>query len=317
LASGVPSPLRVPRGSKNEVARLAFHPDGATLLAGTFYRNSTPRLIHLSSDRAPQITDIDDLSSLWTLAFSPNGDWTMLGGDKLVFCHRVGTKVCGESWVDARHKEDVKHVAVSPDGKFAVSLSNSGIIGEDTTEAYLWQLTGSDPTITGKKISTASTYANALAISGDSRWIVINHVDGALMLFDLTAPQGLSKPVEMHAHPGGVVNLAMSSDGAWLATAGADQTIRLWDLRVANPGATGVILGRHSNRFDDETERPLVFSPDNRLLVSSDVGADARVWRLDATDVMAAAKAMAQRRLTDDEQREFLGVEVQEASSGQ
>ena len=51
---------------------------------------------------------------------------------------------------------------------------------------------------------------------------------------------GTSRPVNPHGapltgHTDGVIGVAFSPDGALLATASADQTVRLWDVATANP----------------------------------------------------------------------------------
>ena len=66
-------------------------------------------------------------------------------------------------------------------------------------------------------------------------------------------------------------------NGLTLASAGADQTVRLWDLRhLEQTAAESFILGKHKNSV-----RTVTFNSDGRLLASG--GEDQRIylWHLD------------------------------------
>ncbi|PYI82053.1 MAG: hypothetical protein DME26_18750 [Verrucomicrobia bacterium] len=74
----------------------------------------------------------------------------------------------------------------------------------------------------------------------------------------------------LRAHTGDVFSLAFSGDGQWLATAGEDTTIRIWnakswELRCTLRGHTGVV-------------NTLAFSPDSRHLASGSRDHTMKVW---------------------------------------
>ncbi|MEJ2209520.1 MAG: BTAD domain-containing putative transcriptional regulator [Anaerolineae bacterium] len=71
-------------------------------------------------------------------------------------------------------------------------------------------------------------------------------------------------------HGGQVWGLAYSPDGEWLATAGNDATVRLWDVRT---GTQMLTLTGHSDVVHE-----VAFSPDGRRIATASFDDTARVW---------------------------------------
>ena len=74
-------------------------------------------------------------------------------------------------------------------------------------------------------------------------------------------------------HEGAVRALAVSPDNRWLATGGADRTVRLWDVTGASPGAFSIILGQHQAEVS-----VLAFSCDGRWLASGGLDSCVCLW---------------------------------------
>jgi WD40 repeat protein len=91
------------------------------------------------------------------------------------------------------------------------------------------------------------------------------------------APEG--KVVQTVAAPARVHCLTMSKDGKWLASAGEDNVVQLWDTASAKPGPK---LADHKDWV-----QCLAFSPDGKQLASGSIDGTIRVWDVTAGKKLA------------------------------
>jgi len=79
----------------------------------------------------------------------------------------------------------------------------------------------------------------------------------------------------LDGHTAPIVDLAVSPDGKWLASASWDHTVRLWPL---NGGAPRVLTG-HSQNVNG-----VAFSPDGKQLISAGYDNTLRIWPMNGGD---------------------------------
>jgi WD40 repeat protein len=97
--------------------------------------------------------------------------------------------------------------------------------------------------------------------------------------------------------------VAFSPDGKLLASASADQTVRLWD--VASGEQRGQPLTGH-----DHSVNKVAFSPDDKLLASASVDKTVGLWDIEVESLIADACRTANRNLSEDEWKRFVGPEI-------
>lgn len=155
------------------------------------------------------------------------------------------------------HGGPVRAVAVSADGKSAIS-------GSFDTSAIRWAL---DRNAASQVLRFHESAVNAVLSLKDGR-LVTGGEDGRIAIWKAGEP----KPEKTFAgHTAPIVGLAVSPDGATLASASWDRTIRLWPLA----GGTPQVLEGHSQNVNG-----VAFTPDGKSLVSAGYDATIRIWPL-------------------------------------
>jgi cytochrome c len=155
------------------------------------------------------------------------------------------------------HGGPVRAVAISPDGKTAVS-------GSFDTSAIRWSL---ERDIAEQVLRFHDGAVNAVAMLPD----------GLIATAGADARIAIWRPGEQHpeavfeGHTAPIVNLAVSPDGATLASAAWDRTARLWPL---GGGAPRILEGNAQN------VNAVAFTPDGHAVVTAGYDSTLRLWPL-------------------------------------
>lgn len=112
-------------------------------------------------------------------------------------------------------------------------------------------------------------WVTALAFATDAGFIATGHDDGSISYWDAPGHHAVfEKPLTYHKKP--ISAVSISPDGKWLAAAGEDKQISVWNL--ATGGYHGCLTG-HTDRIP-----ALAWHPSSAYLVSAGWDTSARVW---------------------------------------
>jgi WD40 repeat protein len=182
----------------------------------------------------------------------------------------------------------VSSLTVSPDGRILVAGYSDG-------KTLRWSMAGGGAQEVPVSGSTGSI--TSLAFSPSGRLLAAGGADGRIYLLN-TATWTLVSSLIGHTQQ--ISSLAFSPDGTTLASASADNSVRLWDVGAGQP------LGQP---LADPTGSPtsIAYSPDGTTIAVGSADGFVRVWSASLPAWTRQACRIANRNLTPQEWRQYLG----------
>lgn len=261
---------------------LAFSPDGVWLAAAS--RDGFLRLWRVgdflaASDAPPALAVQAHRKGANTVSFSPDGTRLASGGNDAI----------ARFWDPARGDVlglmiggtfAVPSLAFLPDGE-TLAVVNGGRV-------RLRQV-GTERILGTFAIETEIAGLYSLAVSSDGRWLAAGGNDNLIRLWEVSTAyrsgqEHYPEPRLLRGHDGQpdaagfgkfralIWQVAFSPDGRWLASAGGDGALRLWD---AAGGGQLASAAAHPNGA-----ACLAFHPRGERLASGGLDGVLRIWRL-------------------------------------
>ncbi len=280
-------------GHQAQVRGVAFSPDSQTLVSGSLDTNLM--LWNTATGEQASLPLTDHPKPVFNVAFGPSGrHMASVGAGRWVILwelpEELGTRE-GEAAPLGRpldgHTGQVYAVAYSPDGKTLATGSRDQAI-------ILWDVDSAEAL--GPPLEAHEGWVMGLAFSPDGHSLASASADGTVRIWHVG---GLLDGTEAAAHPLGpplvghsnwVNDVAWSPNGALLATASSDNTVRLWDpWACMEPGAvTCEPLGPPMTGHVAQVWR-VAFHPagDGQYLVSGGADGTVLVWDLTTREPLA------------------------------
>ncbi|EOD57197.1 BTAD domain-containing putative transcriptional regulator [Amycolatopsis vancoresmycina] len=291
-------------GHTGAVVSLQFGRDGHTLASGS--RDRTVRLWDVTPAHPRELSRTDLATGVRSVALGPDARTLAAAGDdggiRLLDVSAPGHP--GAPAVVPAHTAAVEAVAFSPDGRTLASVG-------DDSDVKLWDAGAPGQLRVLTAFGFLGQWMTAVAFSPDGRTLAFGGFDRAVTVMDVSDPAhtgptrtlagvdgpvrsvafgpgggsvavtssgGSSKVAELagpglrHGGPVGIEDVAVSADGAVLATAGSDSVVKLWEL--GRPGPP-VELREHRAGV-----LAVTFSGQGRLLATASDDGTVQLWDL-------------------------------------
>ena len=228
-------PIKDLRGSRGAVQHLMFHPDGE-------------HLISVGDDAKITFWDIDERSIVQRLF--------------------PREREAEEHLTIAVASRRIEDLAISPDGK---TLAEAAVEPSQKTILRFWDPTSGEET---RVFARDEANMRCVLFTPDGKNVITNQRDPVRWAYKvLIRDAKTGKTVaELDEKRLAATHMAISADGAYLATAGGTK-LHIWDLKKREL--------KHIIDAHEKAIQSINFSPNGKLLVSGSSDDTVRIWRVD------------------------------------
>jgi WD40 repeat protein len=201
------------------------------------------------------IRTLPAVASVTKLAVNPDGTEfaAMVNGQPIASIYSSTT---GDTVGTVQQPGELTDLVFSPNGKYLVTTGRrNGFVWDTQTWTQLHILSGHSAPITD------------VVFANDGR-VITSSVDSSAIVWDPATGTLLSTLLGQHQQK--VLAVAVSPDGSQIATASADNTVRLWNAPL---GSTPRLLGGHGDSVTSA-----FFSPNGKFLLTGSADGTARLW---------------------------------------
>ena len=247
--------LKTLRGHTDGVQSIAYSPDGKYISSGA--SDGKVKCWEVESGRCIQ-TD-ENATGISCITYSPDGKDLAIAkfSSGMIQVKNLETGVFSFFEVQAIHKEFIRELCYSPDGKYLASGS------EDKT-IKIWDVQ------TKKCICTLEGHTNgitALAYSPDGKYLASGSHDHTIKIWKVANWKCITT---LNEHKLTVHSIVYSPDGGYFASSSADDTIKIW--KTAKNKCIKTLEG-HKYRV-----LALSYSPDGKYIASGAGDKTVRIW---------------------------------------
>ncbi len=210
-------------------------------------------------------------TSVRKLVFSGDGDTLVIVDDRIRWCgardgHLIAT-------VNQKY-ERLLDLALSADGR-SLAVVGHGMLAH-LMSAFRLDATGKVATPLAKDFGNGGSLTAAAMTPDGGRVAAGTKLSGSLAVFDIATGRSIAYHWSAHASP--ISALAFSRDGARLATADGEGTIKIWaDPQKLNSKSTALLaLKGHRGAITS-----VGFSDDGKRLITTSADKTARIWELE------------------------------------
>ncbi|MFC6094057.1 hypothetical protein [Saccharothrix lopnurensis] len=293
-----PSGLRTARpltGHRGKVRTAALSPDGGHLV--TVAEDDAVRVWRVTDPASPVL--VGEAGTARVVAFSPHGSSFATGGaDGATRLWDARTLLQTAVVADREHRNSpVNALAFDETGARLVVAKLSGWVEE-------WRPAGPGELVRRHRPNPAAVQVESLAVAVGGELVTAEPSGQAVLVRrpELRWDASLAAPVEVvPREPLGSAVRSVSVRGERAAVAGADGTLRLFDIGGAGPPRVVASFAAHASGVDS-----VVFAPDGRGLVSAG-DAVVRFWATDLVRVEERICAAAHPRITAEQWAVYFG----------